>query len=66
MIWANAPLPGDTGGHTGTAPTKLHHIFPRIPYKQNNHLHATHPNDINCPYQSPLNHAECHYPLYIR
>ena len=24
MIWANAPLPGDTGGHTGTAPTKLH------------------------------------------
>ena len=38
MIWANAPLLGDTGGHIGTAPTKLHHIFPRIPHKLNNHL----------------------------
>ena len=27
----DAPLQGDTGGHTGTAPTKLHHIFPRNP-----------------------------------
>ena len=25
----DAPLQGDTGGHTGTAPTHLHHIFPR-------------------------------------
>ena len=24
----DAPLQGDTGGHTGTAPTKLHHAFP--------------------------------------
>ena len=24
----DAPLWGDTGGHTGTAPTHLHHIFP--------------------------------------
>ena len=23
----DAPLQGDTGGHTGTAPTKLHHAF---------------------------------------
>ena len=38
----DAPLQGDTGGHTGTAPTHLHHIFPRIPHKQNNHLHAIH------------------------
>ena len=27
----DAPLQGDTGGHTGTAPTKLHHNFPRNP-----------------------------------
>ena len=25
----DAPLQDDTGGHTGTAPTHLHHIFPR-------------------------------------
>ena len=43
----DAPLWGDTGGHTGTAPAKLHHIFPRIPHKQNNHLHTIHPNGIN-------------------
>ena len=29
MIWVNTSLQGDTGGHIGTAPTKLHHIFPR-------------------------------------
>ena len=45
----DAPLQGDTGGHTGTAPTNLHHICPRIPYKQNNHLHTIHPNDTNRP-----------------
>ena len=27
MIWANTPLQGDTGGHTGTAPTHLRYIF---------------------------------------
>ena len=27
----DAPLQGDTGGHTGTAPTNLHHILPRNP-----------------------------------
>ena len=27
----DAPLQGDTGGHTGTAPTHLHHIFPHNP-----------------------------------
>ena len=31
----NAPLQGDTGGHIGTAPTHLHHIFHAIPYKRN-------------------------------
>ena len=45
MISANAPLQGDTGGHTGTAPTNLHYIFPRIPHKQNNHLRAIRPNE---------------------
>ncbi|WP_159442839.1 hypothetical protein [Segatella oulorum] len=24
----DAPLQGDTGGHTGAAPTKFHHAFP--------------------------------------
>ena len=43
----DAPLQGDTGGHTGAAPTKLHHIFPRIPHKQNNHLRAIHSNETN-------------------
>ena len=33
----DAPLQGDTGGHAGAAPTNLHHIFPCIPHKQNNH-----------------------------
>ena len=30
----DAPLWGDAGGHTGTAPTNLHHILPRNPPKQ--------------------------------
>ena len=62
----DAPLWSDTGGHTGIAPTHLHHIFPHIPHKQKNHLHAIRPKETNRPYQSPLNHAVCHYPLYIR
>ena len=41
----DAPLWGDAGGHTGTAPTHLHHIFPCIPHKQNNDLHAICPNE---------------------
>ena len=45
----DAPLQGDTGGHTGTAPTTLRNIFPPIPYKQNNHLRTILPNDTNHP-----------------
>ena len=30
-LMTDAPLQGDTGGHIGTAPTKLHHIFPHNP-----------------------------------
>ena len=45
----DAPLWGDAGGHTGTAPTNLHHIFPHIPHKQNNHLRAIHSNETNRP-----------------
>ena len=37
-LTTDAPLWGDTAGHIGTAPTNLHHIFPRILHKQNNHL----------------------------
>ena len=46
-LTTDAPLWGDTGGHTGNAPTNLHHIFPRILHKQNNHLRTIHPNEIN-------------------
>ena len=49
ILTMDAPLQGDTGGHTGTAPTKLHHIFPHIPHKQNNHLRAIHSNNTNRP-----------------
>ncbi|WP_040560601.1 hypothetical protein [Segatella oulorum] len=64
----DAPLWGDTGGHTGTAPTNLHHIFPRIPTQTKYRLHTIHSNETNRPYQSPPNHAVCHYliTLYIR
>ena len=45
ILTMDAPLQGDAGGHTGTAPTKLHHIFPHIPHKPNNHLRTIHPNE---------------------
>ena len=48
-LTTDAPLWGDAGGHTGTAPTNLHHIFPRNPTQTKYHLHAICPNDINCP-----------------
>ena len=40
------PCGGDAGGHTGSAPTHSHDIFP---HKQNNHLHTIHPNATNRP-----------------
>ena len=70
FLTMDAPLQGDTGGHTGTAPTTLRNIFPRIPHKQNSvHAQFT-PNEINrpCairPYQSPPNHAVCHYRVAV-
>ncbi|WP_040560708.1 hypothetical protein [Segatella oulorum] len=39
----DAPLQGDTGGHIGTAPTKLHHIFPGNPIQTKFHPCAIHP-----------------------
>ena len=39
----DAPLWGDAGGHTGTAPTKLHHIFPRNPTQTKYHLRTIYP-----------------------
>ena len=39
----DAPLQDDTGGHTGTAPTKLHHIFPRNPIQTKFRPCAIHP-----------------------
>mgnify|MGYP003094773786 CR=1 FL=1 len=48
-LTTDAPLWGDAGGHTGTAPTTLRNIFPHNPHKQNSvhvqsaptHLHQT-------------------------
>ena len=40
-------------------------FFHTIPHKQNNHLHTIHPNNINRPYQSPPNHAVCHYRIAV-
>ena len=59
MIWANAPLQGDTGGRTGTAPTKHHHIFPRNPIQT-----KFRPCAIR-PYPSPPNRTVRHYPIRV-
>ena len=59
------PLPARSGGHIGTAPTNLHHIFSRIPHKQNNHLHTIHPNETNSPraiHPNDINHPRAIYP----
>ena len=52
-LTADAPLQGDTGGHTGSAPTHFIIFFHTIPCKQNNHLCATHPNGANRPTRNP-------------
>ena len=59
----DAPLWGDSGGHTGTAPTNLHHIFPRIPHKQNNHLRVINPNETN---HSTRNLLKRHLPSHAQ
>ena len=46
----DAPLWGDAGGHTGTDPTNLHHIFPRNPTQTKFRLRAIHPNETNRPH----------------
>ena len=60
-------------GTQAPPPTHLHHIFPRNPHKQKNHLHAIRPKETNrpCairPYPSPSNHTVCPTPsgLYFR
>ena len=42
----DAPLQGDTGGHIGTAPTNLHHIFPHNPTQTKPTVHAQFPQTI--------------------
>ena len=42
----DAPLQGDTGGHTGAAPTNLHHIFPHNPTQTKPTVHAQFPQTI--------------------
>ena len=48
-VTMDAPLWGDTGGHTGTAPTNLHHIFPHNPTQTKFRPCVIYPNDINRP-----------------
>ena len=43
FLTMDAPLWGDTGGHTGSAPTHLHHIFPRNPTQTKFRPCAIHP-----------------------
>ena len=43
ILTMDAPLQGGTGGHTGTAPTKLHHNFPRNPIQTKFRPCAIHP-----------------------
>ena len=62
----DAPLQGDAGGHTGTAPTNPHHSFPHIPHKQNNHLRAIHPKRNQppmCNPSLPISIKPCGVPL---
>ena len=59
ILTMDAPLWGDTGGHIGTAPTNLHHIFPRNPTQTKSTVpHAIHPNEtvgavLVCPPEHP-------------
>ena len=47
----DAPLQGDAGGHIGTAPTNLHHIFPRGVLLPHHIIHSiAHTNRTVCPY----------------
>ena len=41
----DAPLQGDAGGHTGTAPTKLRYTFTHNPPNEINHPCAILPNE---------------------
>ena len=64
-------LDGATRAGTQAPPLLISIIFfHAIPHKQNNHLHAIHPKEINRPcairsYQSPPNHAVCHYRVAV-
>ena len=44
-LTTDAPLWGDTGGHTGTAPTNLRYTFTRNPPNDINHPRTIHPNE---------------------
>ena len=52
-LTTDAPLWGDTGGHTGTAPTHLHHIFPRDPIQTKFRPCAIHPKRHQPPTCNP-------------
>ena len=51
----DAPLQGDTGGHTGTAPTNLHHIFPRNPTQTKEPFAHNPPKRNQPPTRNPQN-----------
>ena len=45
ILTMDAPLQGDTGGHTGAAPTNLRYTFTCNPPNDINHPRAIHPNE---------------------
>ena len=66
FLTMDAPLWGDTGGHTGTAPTHLHHIFPRNPTQTKYHLRTIYPKRNQpsmCNPSLPISIKPCGVPL---
>ena len=65
-LTTDAPLWGDTGGHIGTAPTNLHHIFPRNPTQIKFRPCAIHPKRNQppmCNPSLPISIKPCGVPL---
>ena len=65
-LTTDAPLQGDTGGHTGAAPTHLHHIFPRKPTQIKFRPCAIHPKRNQppmCNPSLPISIKPCGVPL---
>ena len=67
-LTTNAPLQGDAGGHTGTAPTTLRNIFPRNSIQTKFRPCAIHPKRNQpsmCNPPLPISIKHCGVPLPI-